>query len=84
MLGNKKRNAKKVLPLKSVAFKKGDMVQVTAGDDKGKKGNVLKIHKKKQQVYVQGVRIQTHFDAEKGMQKLEAPVHYSNLKKVDS
>ena len=38
-------------------IKKGDMVQVIAGDNKGKQGKVLKVEVSKQRAIVEGVNI---------------------------
>ena len=63
-------------------IKKGSSVQVIAGADKGKKGNVLEVDPKKMRVRVEGVRVQTHFDRKDGIKKVEGLIHYSNLKLV--
>ena len=63
-------------------IKKGDNVQVIAGDDKGKKGTVLEIDRKNLKIKVQGVRIQTHFDKKAGLLKKEGFFDYSNTKLV--
>lgn len=64
-------------------IKKGSTVQVIAGADKGKKGTVLEIVTSKMGVRVQGVRVQTHYSKQDGLQKKEGLIHYSNLKLVD-
>lgn len=63
-------------------IKKGATVEVISGADKGKKGSVLEIDEKKLQIKVQGVRVQTHFEKESGIQKREGFVDYSNVKLV--
>lgn len=78
----KRQLGKKKNPLKKLLFNVGDKVQVIAGSDKGKVGSVLKIFKSTHRVVVEGVRTQTHFNAEKGIQKIDGPVDYSNVKKV--
>lgn len=65
-------------------IKKGATVQVIAGADKGKKGTVLEVNATKLQVRVQGVRVQTHYSKQDGLQKKEGMIHYSNLKLVDA
>lgn len=65
-------------------IKKGSTVQVIAGSDKGKKGTVLEIVPGKMGVRVQGIRIQTHYSKQDGLQKKEGLIHYSNLKLVDA
>lgn len=69
--------------------KKGDMVQVIAGDDKGKKGRIVEIIAETERAIVEGVNIvsrHTKPNAQNqngGIIKKEAPVHISNLKVVD-
>ena len=69
--------------LMKLKIKKGSTVQVIAGSDKGKKGTVLEIVPGKMGVRVQGVRIQTHYSKQEGLQKKEGLIHYSNLKLVE-
>ncbi len=61
-------------------IKKGDIVQVIAGSEKGKKGKVLTIDRNRLKVRIAGIRVQTHFDKKKGIQKIEGWVDYSNVK----
>lgn len=69
-------------------IKKGDRVIVTAGRDKGKKGEVLKIFPKEDRALVQGVHVvkrhqrQTQAQAG-GIVNKESPIHLSNLAHVD-
>lgn len=63
-------------------IKKGATVQVIAGADKGKKGTVLSVNAAKMGVVVTGIRIQTHYSKEDGLQKKEGLIHYSNVKQV--
>ncbi|MEZ4873641.1 MAG: KOW motif domain-containing protein [Bdellovibrionales bacterium] len=65
-------------------IKKGDTVQVIAGADKGKKGAVLTLDKNKLKVKIQGVRVQTHFNEQEGLQQMEGFVDYSNVKFVSA
>jgi large subunit ribosomal protein L24 len=66
-------------------IRKGDMVKVIAGDDKGKEGKVLEIVVEKNRAFVEGVNIITKHDKpsagkpEGGIKKIEAAVHISNL-----
>ena len=62
---------------------KGDLVEVTTGSDKGKKGAVLFLDPKKMRVKVQGVKMMTHFDREKGKFLKEGFLDYSNIKLVE-
>lgn len=63
-------------------IRKGDTVQVTAGQDKGKKGEVIAVDPKSLKIKVQGVRVQTHYDKKEGFLKKEGMVDYSNVKLV--
>ncbi|MDR1673681.1 MAG: 50S ribosomal protein L24 [Bacteroidales bacterium] len=74
-------------------IKKGDMVIVNAGDDKGTQGRVLEIiqDKKKGRIraIVEGVNIVTKHtkpnskNTNGGFVRKEAPVHISNLNPID-
>lgn len=70
-------------------IKKGDNVQVIAGDDKGKKGRVVEVITETNRAIVEGVNIvkrHTKPNAQNqngGIISKEAPVHISNLKVVD-
>ena len=70
-------------------IKKGDMVQVIAGDNKGKQGKVLKVEVSKQRAIVEGVNIckkATKPNAQNpqgGTIEKEAPIHVSNLMVLD-
>lgn len=71
--------------------KKGDLVRVIAGDDKGKTGTVLDVSTKDCRVKVSGVKILTHFNKKKnnngaendrpGIERKEGWIHASNVKK---
>ncbi len=71
-------------------LKKGDMVLVIAGDDKGKKGRVIEVIKTDSRAVVEGVNIVSRHtkpnaqNQQGGIIKKEAPVHISNLKVVDA
>ncbi len=67
-----------------LAIKKGDIVQVIAGAQKGTRGAVLELDKQKLRVKVQGARVQTHFDKEEGILKHEGFMDYSNVKLVET
>ena len=71
-----------------VKIKKGDRVIVTAGRDKGKTGEVLRIITKNNRVLVQGVNmIKRHQrptqTAQGGIVEMEAAIHISNLAHID-
>jgi len=70
-------------------IKKGDIVYVNAGEDKGKTGRVLKVFVEKQRALVEGINMvskSTKPNAKSpqgGIVKKEAPVHISNLNVLD-
>ena len=70
-------------------IKKGDMVQVIAGDNKGKQGKVLKVEVEKQRAIVEGVNLvkkATKPNAQNpqgGIVEKEAPIHISNMLVLD-
>ena len=70
-------------------IKKGDQVQVIAGDSKGQTGKVLKVEVSKQRAIVEGVNIvkkATKPNAKNpqgGILEQEAPIHISNLMLID-
>ena len=70
-------------------IKKGDMVQVIAGDSKGQQGKVLKVEVSKSRAIVEGVNIckkATKPNAQNpqgGIIEKEAPINVSNLQVLD-
>lgn len=68
--------------------KKGDQVEIIAGDNKGKRGTVLLVKADKGQVIVEGGRPikkatkPTEADPNGGIKTVDGPVHISNVKKV--
>ena len=65
-----------------------DQVIVVSGDDKGKKGKVLKVMPDKQRIVVEGVNfVKRHTRARPGRQagivEREAPLHVSNVMLLD-
>jgi large subunit ribosomal protein L24 len=67
---------------------KGDTVQVLSGDDKGKRGKVLRVYPKTGRITIEGVNIITkHMRAtqttEAGIVRREAPIHHSKAMLVD-
>jgi len=71
-------------------IKKGDMVQIIAGDDKGKTGKVLQVLPKKNKVVVEGCKIAkkaikpTEENTKGGHVNKEMPIDVSNVKKVEA
>ena len=74
---------------KKLHIKKGDMVYVNAGNDKGKTGKVLEIITKKDRAIVEGVNMVSKHTKpnakhpQGGISKQEAGIHISNLQVVD-
>ena len=70
-------------------IKKGDIVFVNAGDDKGKTGRVMQVLVKANRAIVDGVNIVSKHikpsakNPQGGIEKKEAPIHISNLNVVD-
>ncbi|TAE84921.1 MAG: 50S ribosomal protein L24 [Bacteroidetes bacterium] len=70
-------------------IKKGDMVMVITGDDKGKKGRVLEVFNTEKRALVEGINIVSRHtkpnaqNQQGGIIKKEAPINVSNLKVVD-
>jgi len=73
-------------------IRKGDLVVVIAGRDRGKEGRVLEVQAEKERVIVEGVqRVKRHTRAGQtsrgavtgGIETIEAPIHVSNVMLVD-
>ena len=70
-------------------IKKGDLVVVIAGEDKGKEGKVLSVDPEKQRAIVENVNIVSKHSKPSaanpngGIIKKEAPIHISNLNLKD-
>jgi len=74
-----------------VRLKKGDLVEVIAGKDAGKRGKVLEVVREGGRVLVQGVNfIKRHTrpnpqrNIKGGIAEREAPIHVSNVMAVSS
>jgi large subunit ribosomal protein L24 len=73
-----------------IRIRKGDIVQVIAGNDKGKVGRVLSVDEAKQRVVVEKVRfVKRHTKARRagvksGILEREAPIHISNVMLYDA
>jgi large subunit ribosomal protein L24 len=71
-------------------IKKGDIVQVISGNDKGSTGRVLEVYSEKMRVLVEGVSIRKKHEKPSqrnqkgGIVSKEMPVHYSNVMIIDS
>lgn len=73
-------------------IKKGDLVVVISGRDRGKQGRVLEVLTETQRVVVEGVqRVTKHVKVGQsqrgtrtgGIETIEAPIHISNVMVVD-
>jgi len=79
----------KAAPVK-LHVKTGDNVLVIAGDEKGKRGVIKSVNRSTQRVTVEGLNLVTKHNKpsaknpQGGITKIEAPIHVSNVKKVDS
>lgn len=68
--------------------KKGDEVQIIAGNHKGKRGTVLSVDAEKGKVVVQGGRTikkavrRSEKNPDGGILEQDGPVHISNVKKL--
>ena len=66
-------------------FKKGDRVIVTAGRDKGKRGEITRMIPKETRAIVSGVNVvkrhrkPSQASPQGGIDEMEAPIHLSNL-----
>ena len=76
-----------------VKIKKGDLVVVISGRDRGKQGRVLEVLSETQRVVVEGVqRVTKHVKVGQsqrgsrtgGIETIEAPIHISNVMVVDA
>jgi large subunit ribosomal protein L24 len=69
-------------------IKKGDMIEIISGKDRGNRGKVLEVYPKKQRVLIEGQNmVQKHAKAsgnqEAGIIEREASLHISNVMLVD-
>ena len=66
-------------------IRRGDIIQVTKGRDKGKKGKVLKIFAQEKRALVEGVNLlkkhkrQTRQDQQGGIVSIESPIGIANI-----
>jgi len=70
-------------------IKKGDMVQVITGKDKGVKGEILRVIRDERRVVVRGVNVCTRhrkpsMSSPGGLIKEEKSIHASNVMLIDS
>ena len=70
-------------------IRKGDTVLVISGAERGRRGEVLRVHPERDRAVVQGVNVVKRHTKPRGMGQpggiveVEAPVHLSNLKLID-
>jgi large subunit ribosomal protein L24 len=70
-------------------IKKGDLVKVVTGDDKGKTGKVLQVLPGAERALVEGLNFakkhmrKTQDNPKGGVLEKEVPIHISNLKKSE-
>jgi len=70
-------------------IRKDDLVEVTAGNDRGTRGRVLKIIPKKERVLIQGVNLRwkhmrkSQQSPQGGRIRKEIPIHVSNVMLID-
>ena len=70
-------------------IRKGDMVLVISGAERGKRGEVLRVMPAEQRAVVQGVRVMKRHTKPRGMSQpggivsVEGAIHLSNLALVD-
>ncbi|MDR1121674.1 MAG: 50S ribosomal protein L24 [Dysgonamonadaceae bacterium] len=70
-------------------IKKGDIVFVNTGEDKGKTGRILKVFVKENRALVEGINMVSKHakpsskNPQGGKEKKEAPIHVSNLNPLD-
>jgi large subunit ribosomal protein L24 len=83
------RRPAKPAPRPKMHITRGDTVMVIAGDDKGKRGKVLKAMPRKQRVVIEGVNVvKRHRKArqqgeESGIISFPAPIHVSKVMLID-
>jgi len=75
---------------KRLKIKKGDLVVVTSGDNKGKQGRVTEVNRASDRVIVEGLNMVTKHrkpsaaNPQGGIEKKEAGMHLSNLMVMDA
>ena len=75
---------------KRLKIKKGDLVVVTTGDNKGKQGRIVEVDRDKDRVIVEGVNmVKKHRkpsaqNPQGGIESIPAGMHLSNVKVIDA
>ena len=74
---------------KKFHVKKGDLVEVITGTDRGKRGKVLRMFPENERVLIEGINMRTKHqkptqeNPQGGRMKQEMPIHISNVLPVD-
>ena len=83
-----KRKRQRTVTRVKMAITKGDTVQIISGEEKGKRGRVLRTHPKTGRITVEGVNVVKRHraptnTAEGGIIEMPAPIHHSNAMLID-
>lgn len=71
-------------------LKKGDIIEVISGNDKGSTGRILEVYPEKMRVLVEQVNVRKKHERPSqrnqkgGIISKEMPIHYSNVMLIDS
>ena len=75
--------------MNTIRLKKGDVVEIIAGDDRGKTGKILSVDRKRGRLYVQGINMRKKHKKPNpqsnepgGIIDKEGPIHPSNVRIV--
>ena len=85
----KARRVRRQAPVRQrLSITKGDTVQVISGEDKGKRGRVLRVHPKTGRITIEGVNVVKRHrratqTAEAGIIEFPAPIHHSKAMLID-
>lgn len=72
-----------------IRLRKGDLVRVMRGNNRGQEGRILRVDREKNRVVVEGINLRKRHrkpsaqDPEGGIITFEAPIHASNVMLVD-
>ncbi len=70
-------------------LRKGDLVRVMRGNERGKEGRILRMDREKNRVVIEGINLRKRHrkpsavDPEGGIISFEAPIHASNVMLLD-
>lgn len=75
--------------MQKINLRKGDLVEVITGTDKGKTGKIIQVDRKKGRLYIQGVNMRKKHrrrnpqkNVPGGIIEMEGPIHPSNVRPV--